>query len=420
LQSALLDALRELPGGERLLAAASVAADAQAHLVGGSVRDLLRDVAPRELDVVVEGNIAPLLEALGGADVLHERFGTASLSVDGARVDVTTSRRERYAHPGALPEVEAAPLDADLLRRDFTVNAVAVSLPQGELRAAPRAEEDLARGLLRVLHDESFVDDPTRLWRLGRYAARLGFIAEEHTAALAQAALGAGATDTVSGARTGAELRLVLGEDDPVRALGQLDSLGVLGAAGLAPRISAEEMRSALELLPPDGRPDLLLLVALLADPAQQEAQRDDHYGREQEIAQLLDRLEFTAAERDRVVAGALSLPRLLRELSGRSQPSRLYALVAELPIEAVALAGALAGAGEALLRANAERWLHELRHVRVRINGSDLIAAGIPEGPEIGRRLRAVLALRLDGALADDRDAELRAALAPGGGERH
>jgi tRNA nucleotidyltransferase (CCA-adding enzyme) len=388
-----------------LLAAATAAAEAApVHLVGGSVRDLLRGMRPRELDVVVEGPIEPLLEALGGTLVLHDRFGTASASVDGARVDVTMSRRERYPHPGALPEVEPAPLAEDLLRRDFTVNAIAVSLPAGELRAAPLAEEDLAAGLLRVLHERSFVDDPTRLWRLGRYSARLGFRGEQRTGELARAALAGGALETVSGTRIGAELRLALTEDDAPAALLELGALGVLTPAGFDAEPGEPWMRAALELLPDDGRPDLLLLSALIAGPAGARPGPA--------VAALLDGLEFPAADRDRTVATVLALPCLQDRLAGSSHASALYALAASAPIEAVALAGALAGGRDPAARAAAVRWLSELRHVRLQISGDDLIAAGIPEGPEIGRRLRAALELRLDDKIATGKEAELEAAL--------
>ena len=125
------------------------------------------------------------------------------------------ARRERYPAPGALPEVEPASLAEDLGRRDFTVNALAVTLGDGELIAVPGALEDLAAGTLRVLHDASFIDDPTRLIRLARYAERLSFAVDPHTAALARAAGFA----TLSGGRLGGELRLALAEPDPVAVL---------------------------------------------------------------------------------------------------------------------------------------------------------------------------------------------------------
>jgi tRNA nucleotidyltransferase (CCA-adding enzyme) len=401
LTSALLEALREQVGGKQLIAAAARSGESgEVHLVGGSVRDLIRDERPRELDVVVEGEIEQLLQALGGTRIVHDRFGTASVSLLGARIDVTRSRRERYPHPGALPEVEPAPLAEDLLRRDFTVNAIAVSLPAGEKRASPHAEEDLARGLLRVLHEKSFIDDPTRLWRLGRYAARLGFTIEERTATLAREALSGGALQSVSGARIGAELRLALGEADALGALCELQRLEVLDAVGFHAHVDEPVLRDALRLLPADGRPDLLLLAALLDGIALGEAR------------ELLDRFEFPAAERDRTLAALAALPALVRGLPRSLPASGLHSLAAAAPIEAVALGGAVGGRSDANARNSAERWLAQLRHVRLEINGDDLLAAGVPEGPDVGRRLQAALRKRLDGELDEGKVAELHAAL--------
>ena len=228
----VVDRLADVPGG-RTLAAATAGLDG-VHLVGGAVRDLLLGGRPRELDVVVDGDPAELIARLAtgrpSAEVVrHGRFGTASVPVDGAAaVDIARSRRERYARPGALPEVEPAPLDEDLLRRDFTVNAIAVSLPGGDLSAAPAALDDLAAGRLRVLHDGSFSDDPTRLLRLARLRVRLGFAVEAHTAELAALA----DLESVSLARIGAELRLALVEPDPVGALAAYAELPGSAARG--------------------------------------------------------------------------------------------------------------------------------------------------------------------------------------------
>lgn len=400
MQCALLDQISEQPGGEALLAAAYEGV----HLVGGAVRDLLRAERPRELDVIVEGEIEPLLRALGGEVVLYDRFGTASVSRGDARIDVARARRERYSHPGALPVVEPASVAEDLLRRDFTVNAIAVALTDAEMRAAPHAEADIARGVLRVLHDESFIDDPTRLLRLARYRARLGFEVEAHTARLAARAVSSRALDTVSGARIGAELRLALAEDDAVASLAALSELGVLG--GLHPRLRFEEAlaRATLELLPADGRPDLALLASLVL-PLALRASDDPRT----EIVALFDRLNFPAGDRDRVVAATVALPRLIDELPAAERPSVLRAAAMGVPPEGVALAGAL-GAQEP-----ARRWLEQTRGVKLAITGEDLLAAGVPEGPEIGHRLEATLRRKLDGELADGREAELRAALETG-----
>ncbi len=410
----LLERLRAEPGGEKLLAAALPSA----FLVGGAVRDLLLDRHPRELDVVVEGEAHTLVESLG-AQVEHPRFGTATVEWDAGRIDVATARRERYPAPGALPEVEPAPLAEDLLRRDFTVNALALALDgehPGELHAAPQALEDLRAGRLRVLHERSFLDDPTRLWRLARYRARLGFTVEEHTAELAGTAVAEGALQTVSGARVGAELRLALAEPDPLAALDELERLGLLAALHPRLRFEAPLARRTLELLPTDGpraagaevgRPDLGLLTALVLPLA---LRADGGVGGhpKPEIAALLDRLEFPASERDRVVAAAVAVPHLVEELPHVATPSQLRALVLPIPPEGVALAGAVSEPAVPAVR----RWLEEVRHVRLVITGDDLLAAGVPQGPEVGHRLEIALRMRLDGGLADGSEAELAAAL--------
>ena len=380
--------LRELPCGARLLDAA--AGMDGVHVVGGAVRDLLLGRVPRELDVVVEGDVSELAARLtaGAAAVAHERFGTATVRDGGCRWDLAAARAETYARPGALPDVRPAAIDEDLLRRDVTVNALALDLATGTLRAAAHAEEDLAAGRLRVLHDQSFVDDPTRLWRIARYAARLGFALEAHTERLAREAVRAGGLDTVSGARLGNELRLALAEPDPPAALDAAVALGL--APWLAPDRALTER--ALELLPAgEGRRDLLVLAASLAAPGDA----------------LLDDLQFSAAERA-IVRACREAPAL--DDAPRA-PSELARLLRGRPVEAVALAGARSRSAPGA--AAARRWLAELRHIGLHITGDDLRAAGVAEGADLGRRLQAVLDLRLDGAVGADRDAQLAAALA-------
>lgn len=383
----LLERLRALPCGRRLLDAA--AGEDGIHLAGGAVRDLLLGREPAELDVVVEGAVGPLAARLGDTAAAHERFGTATVRTGDCRWDLAAARAESYARPGALPDVLPAGIDEDLQRRDVTVNAMALDLATGELRTAEHAREDLEAGLLRVLHDGSFRDDPTRLWRVARYGARLGFELEEGTARLAAEAAEGGALQTVSGARIGNELRLALAEPDPVAALESAAGLG------LAPWLSVDRARAdaALALLPAgEGRRDLVVLGASLV-PSGDE--RDE----------LLDELDFTAAEWAVLRACDRS-----RELASRAaaaeRPSEIARVFRGAPVEAVALAGA-DGAQDA-----ARRWLDELRDVRLHITGDDLLAAGVAQGPEIGRRLEAVLAARLDGEVSDGREAELAAAL--------
>ncbi len=404
----VLERLRALAGGPELLHAGGAREDVE--LVGGAVRDLLLDRTPRELDVVVAGEASAFAGELAAglhatAELSeHERFGTALIRWPGGRIDIATRRDERYPAPGALPVVGGGTGEQDLDRRDFTVNAIAVALggaDRGLARAVAHAREDLAAGVLRVLHDASFSDDPTRLLRLARYQARLGFEVHARTRELAGQALAARALETVSGGRVGAELRLVLAEDEPLAALAALDDLGVLTA--LHPRLllDRELAAGALALLSGDGRRDLLLLAAV-GMPLVLRAGDDS----DAELAALLHRLEFPAADRDRAVAAARAGVALVDGLRGARSASELYSLLGAVPPEGIALAGAQANPQAA------RRWLAELRHVRLRIDGSDLLAAGIPQGPDIGRRLDDVLRARLDDRVPDERDAQLRAAL--------
>src|SRR5829696_7958712 len=229
----LLRRLRSLPAAAPLLAV--LGDEPGVHVVGGAVRDLLLGGAPVDLDVVVEGDAIALAGRLAaglGEDAElheHDRFGTATVRAGGHAYDLAGARAETYARPGALPDVRPGTLEEDLLRRDFTVNAIAVGL-DGRLVAAPGALDDLAARQLRVLHDASFVDDPTRLLRLVRYATRLGFGVDAGTSALASAAVARGALATVTPARLGSELRLLLREPSASEALARVAAWeGALG-----------------------------------------------------------------------------------------------------------------------------------------------------------------------------------------------
>ncbi len=399
---ALYERIRLLPAAGPLLDALGGATGV--HLVGGAVRDLLLGGAPLDLDLVVEGDAAAVARALGGEVRIHDRFGTSTVKLDRFTYDIARSRTETYERPGALPDVSPAPLAEDLKRRDFTVNAIAVTLggPRpGELSSAPAAFEDLAARRLRVLRDRSFIDDPTRLLRLARYASRLGFVIEQHTLALARAAVDDGALATVSGPRIGAELRLLAREPDPLNALASLHELGV--DAAIDPGLGAPDVelgRRALALLPRDGRRDLVALaLAARGVPAPR-------------LTALLDQLAFEAADREAIVAAATRAEAVAGALSRARSPSEIAAAAGDAGPELIAIAGALGPADPA------RRWLEELRHVRLEIDGRDLLAAGVPQGPAVGRGLRAALAAKLDGQL-DGREHELaaavQAALGPG-----
>jgi tRNA nucleotidyltransferase (CCA-adding enzyme) len=398
-----LQAVRALPAAAPLLRRLDLAATAPLYLVGGAVRDLLLGRSPTELDLLTEGDPELLARALGAIARTHERFGTGTVELDGYRYDIVRARTETYPQPGALPVVAPATIEQDLPRRDFSVNALALALTgprAGELITVPSARADLAAGLLRVLHDASFRDDPTRLLRMARYSARLGLSPEPHTAELARDALAHGALETVSGTRIGNELRLLAREADPVAAFTRLGELGL--DAAICPDFGVRDgptAEQALGLLGAAGRPDLLVLglAAARIAPAPLRA--------------LLDELGFPAEDRAAIgeVACAAELAERLRHAG---TPSEIAAAVGGARTESVAAAGALGA--EPMARA----WLEQLRHTRLQITGDDLLAAGVPAGPAVGAGLRGALAATLDGhapTRAEQLTAALRAARAGG-----
>jgi tRNA nucleotidyltransferase (CCA-adding enzyme) len=203
------------------------------YLVGGVVRDLLLGQSNLDLDLVVEGDASGLAkefaEAVGGKLTVHPMFNTASVKLNRWKVDFAMARTETYARPGALPAVKAGTLKTDLFRRDFTINAMAVCLNlghYGELIDLYGGREDLKNKLIRVLHDKSFTDDATRIWRALRYEQRLGFRIEPDTIKLLKR--DRKMLRTVGGYRLRRELELALSEKEPEKILLRADKLGVL------------------------------------------------------------------------------------------------------------------------------------------------------------------------------------------------
>src|SRR5918996_3238928 len=198
----------ELPGRVAALpgvdALREIAERVPAYLVGGAVRDLLLGLEAGDLDVVIEGDPEALAQLPGFELERDALFLTGRLRLDDLHIDVARARAETYPRPGALPEVQPASITEDLARRDFTVNAMAFPLGgDGELLDPHGGLDDLRSGLLRVLHDRSFIDDPTRALRAARYAARFGFELEPETERLLREA----DVSTVSDDRVQKELR---------------------------------------------------------------------------------------------------------------------------------------------------------------------------------------------------------------------
>lgn len=396
----LRERVRKLPGMDAVLPA--LEGLPPTFLVGGAVRDLLRGAAPKDLDFMVEGDARPVAgavaERLGRAALQHDRFGTATVSAQPLELNFASARRETYPAPGALPEVEPATLAQDLVRRDFTVNAMALGLTGeklGHLYDPLGGVADLERGVVRVLHERSFLDDPTRLLRALRYEVRLDFAMDTDSELLAVAAVEAGALGTVSGARVRDELLDLLAEADSAMGVERMSALGVDRA--LHPALVADPelvASAALGAVTIGADPVLAALAALCsAAPA--------------EVDLWLDDLNLGAARRDATSRAARVGPRLAHELRARAhKPSELHDLLAGEPLEALALALAMRAPSDPVLS-----WVGGLAGVALEISGADLLRAGVAEGPALGRALEETLRRKLDGEVAG-REQELSLAL--------
>jgi tRNA nucleotidyltransferase (CCA-adding enzyme) len=391
-------------------AASSAAARARlpVYLVGGTVRDLLLGASVEDLDLVVEGDAGPLARALArrlkGQARFHSRFGTATVALpDGQRLDLATARAEEYDYPGALPRVRRASIREDLARRDFTVNAMAFALGERHpvLLDPFGGEADLARRLLRVLHPRSFLDDPTRAFRAVRYANRLAFRIEPETARLVQRAAAQGAFAAVSGDRLRREIALIFSEPRRAEAVRGMARLGLPAllhpslrsdAAALA-RLRAAERLAGSRPEPTGWRLYLLTWIAGLPAKA---------------VASLAARLSVAGQERRILLAWPRFLDRLRRLLAARDL-SRVCAEAAGRSAEELLAAAACLSAGHR--RALLAGW--ERSRIALSISGRDLVAAGVPAGPAIGRALSRTLAARREGAISARRELEFALAAA-------
>ena len=362
----LPERLDALPGIEILR---TVGETVPAYLVGGAVRDLLLGKSRTDLDVVVEADVGPLAKTLGGEVTTHDRFETATVRLGDISVDLARSRAETYAQPGALPEVRPAPVQEDLARRDFTVNAMALPLRgPAELIDPHDGLRDLGLGLLRVLHPRSFSDDPTRALRAARYAARLDMELEPNTAKqMAIIDL-----SSVSVDRIDAEVRKIAAEETAPRALELIREWHLAGIPEEAVGLTAAIKELAASELWSDAADPVDAIAALVEQGAPAEAVRE--------------------------------------------QARALAQATPERPSDVVRAVGSAPPVAQLLGRAMGAAWLDDyvsrLRGVRLEIDGGDLMAAGVPEGPAVGRGLAAALYAKLDGEISGRED-ELNVALA-------
>jgi len=371
------------------------------YLVGGVVRDLLLERSNYDLDIVVEGDaikLAQEIAAINRANVTtHTRFGTAKLQWKRGSTDLATARAETYARPGALPTVKPGTIVDDLARRDFTVNAMAIGLnPRhyGELIDPYGGRQDIKKRLVRVLHDKSFTDDATRIWRALRYEKRLGFRIEPKTLKLIERDIDM--LGTISGDRIRHELELVLKEDLPEKALQRAGELGVL--AKLHPSLKgddwlAETFAAARERCLPD-EPNMQLYLALLFYRLTSD-----------ETDTLISYLRLPKATAQ-ALRDTLAIKSKMKELATPGlAPSVIYDILHGCSL--AALTANTLGSGSETVAEHIELYVNVLRHVNPALTGEDLKKLGVPEGPLIKEVLQRLREARLDGKVTRRKEEE-------------
>ena len=361
------------------------------------MRDLLLDRPNLDFDLVVEGDAPALARQLAKASgekvTIHRQFGTAKFRFGDLSVDLVTARSEIYPRPGALPMVEPGTIADDLMRRDFSINAMAISLTPssfGQLFDPHGGKIDLERKAIRILHEGSFIDDATRILRALRYEQRLGFKLEENTQRLLIEH--SSMLHTISGDRIRHEIELILREGCPERILKRAEALGVLPEIHPSLRGDgwlAQKFRHARHKAAP--APDLYLPILIY--PLTEE-----------ESEGLIARLKIVG-QKARTMRQVLRLKGDLPSLAAPRLPrSAIYRLLRRYSPEAIA-ACALA-CDSATARFRLQLYLGQLRYVKPFLDGEALKGMGIEPGPRLGRMLEGLLEARLDGKVGS-RDEE-------------
>jgi tRNA nucleotidyltransferase (CCA-adding enzyme) len=386
------------------------------YLVGGTVRDIIMLKPVKDLDLSVAGDMAGLLEAIPQRMAVskikrHPRFKTATIMLqNGWRLDLSSARVEYYEHPGALPVVSQASIQLDLQRRDFTINALAISLNAddfGRLFDFYRGFQDIKEGLVRTLHSLSIIEDPTRAFRAARFAARLGFRISKMTLGLIENAVRGGFLRNTHPRRLLAELRLAFEEVEAFKAIEAVDSLGLLSSIHpglrLTPRSRAlirqvERVRDWFFLtFGREETPFWLVYFLALTEPLSQE-----------DLERLGDDLDTNRKEAGILIAERPRLMRVLaknrrREGGREPRPSEIDALFSPFSWPAILFLMAKGG-GEILDRAGAA-YLAVYRRVSPICGGDDLLALGLRPGPTVQKALSALRLARLDGEVTTVED---------------
>lgn len=386
------------------------------YLVGGFVRDMIIGEANYDVDIAVEGDgiefAERLADELGGRVRAHRKFNTAVVVLDrlkpGLRVDVATARTEFYDYPAALPTVEHSSIRRDLYRRDFTINAMAVSLSAhdfGRLLDFFGGLEDIENGVIRVLHNLSFIEDPTRIFRAIRYENRLGFRMNSYTLGLARGCVDMKLVGDLSSARLRDELIWLFSEPEVGHSIRRIGELGL--APSIHPLLTADEQTAELV-----SRADSAARDYNLMEEIKLWRLRLACMARNLDAGQLgfwTEQLKLKRGDADVISESIVVAHKLVARLEKPGLTRvQIYELLERLPAEAHLLAYAMAKGDEA--REAIRLYLAELRFVKIEISGRDLLEMGFTESPQLGEVLHKLKLLKLEGKL-DGREEELKRA---------
>ncbi len=378
------------------------------YAVGGFVRDLLMRIENFDVDIVVEGDGILLAEEFERRVPCrirsHKKFGTAIiLFPDGLKVDVATARFEVYDSPASLPMVEKSSIKRDLYRRDFTINTLAIQLNSksfGELIDFFGGMRDLKEKVIRVLHNLSFVEDPTRIFRAIRFEQRLGFQIAKHTQNLMKNAVKMGFTNRLSGGRLLSELILILREKNPFSAVKRMKDFNLFPV--LHPELKlTEEMEVLFEEVQ-----HVVSWFDLLYLEERYERWMIYFYAftdslKEKELEELSQRLSMNEKLQKKVLEGKRqanqTLLQILSWIQAGLKPKRseIYSLLDPLPTEVKLFM--MAKTTQTVTRRYISLYFTQLKDARPLLTGSDLIQMGIPPGPMIKKTLNRLLKARLD-----------------------
>ena len=370
----------------------------QAYLVGGAVRDALLSIPVGDIDITIVGLtpefVRDAASAVDAEIAARSQFNTFALSASGRRIDLAMARHEAYAHAGALPTVAPGALRQDLARRDFAINAMAASITGssfGDLLDPFDGKSDLSRRQMRVLHENSFKDDATRILRAARYAVRLGFTLESETERLLRRHTAY--LDTISAARLRDEFARVLQECEAVGILELLHRLGVLRAIHPALNLSPHTLETLRRAHHAGYADKAALLLSILAYGmgAGERITFTQHLGLGTRRAKVV---QDTALARSRVQDEPSIAP---------MSRSEIYMRLRELDESAILGCALSEDDGPATQRL--KLYLDELRHIKPILNGADLLALGVPQGPRIGELLNHLLVARLNQEIGTRQD---------------